>query len=70
MPMRTVRDDADTRLTLALALLASDPVQARRIVANHSGHEDARLILAALASETTPARPFATDSKWWQPPLP
>ncbi len=65
-----VRDDADTRLTLALALLAVDPLAARRIATDHSGHEDARLILAALASETTPARPFAAASLWWQPPLP
>ncbi|MYE22731.1 MAG: tetratricopeptide repeat protein, partial [Gammaproteobacteria bacterium] len=65
-----VRDDADTRLTLALALLGSDPLQARRIATSDSGHEDARLILAALASETTPARPFAAGSMWWQPPLP
>lgn len=65
-----VRDDADTRLTLALALVASDPLEARRIATNHSGDGDARLILAALASETTPARPFAAGSMWWQPPLP
>ncbi|MDE0694094.1 MAG: tetratricopeptide repeat protein [Gammaproteobacteria bacterium] len=65
-----VRDDADTRLTLALALIASDPLEARRIATDHSGDEDARLILAALVSETTPARPFAAGSMWWQPPLP
>ena len=65
-----VRDDADTRLTLAFALLAAEPLQAGRIATNHDDHEDARLLLDALASGKAPERPFAKGSAWWQPPLP
>ena len=65
-----VRDDADTRLTLAFALLAGDPAAARRIAASHADHEDARLILAALATGKVPERPFAAPSGWWRPALP
>ena len=65
-----VRDDADTRLTLALALLADEPLEARRIASGYGNHEDASLILDALAEGRTPARPFAANSRWWRPPRP
>ena len=65
-----VRDDADTRMTLAFALRATAPLEAMRIATSHSGHEDARLILDAVASGRAPERPFAAGSAWWQPPLP
>ena len=65
-----VRDDTDTRLTLAFALLADEPLEARRIASDYGNHEDASLILDALALGRTPARPFAANSRWWRPPRP
>lgn len=65
-----VRADRDTRMTLAFALLPSDPAAARRIAASYGDDEDARLVLDALAAGRAPERPFAAGSRWWQPPLP
>ena len=65
-----VRDDRDTRLTLAFALLPSDPTAARRIAASYGDHDDARMILDTLAADRTPERPFAAASPWWLAPLP
>ena len=65
-----VRDDADTRLTLAFALLVGEPLAAGRIAASHGDHGDARLILDALAAGKAPERPFAAGSRWWRAPLP
>lgn len=65
-----VRDDSDTRMTLALALLPSDPAAARQIAASHDHHEDAHLVLSALAAGRMPKRPFAAGSTWWLAPLP
>ncbi|MXY54070.1 MAG: tetratricopeptide repeat protein [Gammaproteobacteria bacterium] len=65
-----VRDDADTRMTLAFALRAAQPLEAMRIAKSHGDHEDARLILDAVTSGRAPERPFAAGSAWWQPPLP
>ena len=65
-----VRDDLDTRMTLAFALLRSDPTAARRIAASYGDHKDAQLILDALAAGRAPERPFVAGSRWWQAPLP
>ncbi len=65
-----VRDDADTRMTLAFALRAAQPREAMRIATSDGDHEDARLILDAVTSGRAPERPFAAGSAWWQPPLP
>lgn len=63
------RDDADTRLTLALAeLAASNSEAARELAEAHRGHGDAKLLLDALATDVLPASPFASGSDWWLPP--
>ena len=62
------RDDPDTRLTLAFALLARGrPDDARRIADDAGGHADARLLLDALNSGRAPERPFALGSPRWIP---
>lgn len=69
--LRRVRDDADTRLTVAFAALAAgDAAAARRLAAAESPHPDADMLLAAIDAGRAPARPFAPASDWWRPPLP
>lgn len=62
------RDDADTRLTLAFAMLAAgDGDEAARIAEGERPHADAVLLLDAIAAGVAPAAPFAPESAWWLP---
>ena len=62
------RADADTRITLAFAELGLGRADAaRQRAAAAMPHDDARMLLAALAKGKLPARPFAADSGWWLP---
>ncbi len=66
--LRTAKDDADTRLTLALAHLAlGDENDALALIRAEGEHPGAAMLYAALDAGELPARPFATDSPWWWP---
>ena len=63
------RDDPDTRLTLALVLLAAGDVAAATDIARQQApHPDATMLLEAIDHETLPNTPFASGSSWWVPP--
>lgn len=64
-----VKDDVDTRLTLAFAELASgtDAAAAARVAA-HGDHPDATMLRDAQRRGSLPERPFAAGSPWWLPP--
>lgn len=63
------KDDADTRLTLALVELASGRGgEARTLATAELPHPDAAMLLRALAQGTLPRTPFADQSAWWLPP--
>ena len=69
--VQRAKDDADTRLTLAFAALAlNEPTEAARLAEAELPHPDARMLLAATASETSKPLPlFARGSPWWLPAL-
>lgn len=68
-----LEDRADTRITLALALLAvGRPADARAIVGTDLANPDAAMLDGAAAEHGQAAierltRPFAEDSPWWLP---
>lgn len=63
-----VKDDVDTRLTLAFAeLAAGDSETAARRIAEAGSHPDATLLDTASAKGEMPSRPFAAGSRWWLP---
>lgn len=64
-----VKDDSDTRLTMAFVELGLGRNSvARQLATAELPNPDARLILDALAQAATPRVPFASDSAWWLPP--
>ena len=64
-----VRDDPDTRLTLAFVLLATaDVAAATDLARQQSPHPDATMLLEAIDQDTVPDTPFAPGSPWWIPP--
>ena len=64
-----VRNDADTRLTLALVELASGHAdKAKALASAELPHPDAAMVLNALDGDTLPQAPFAAESAWWLPP--
>ena len=69
--VQQAKDDADTRLTLAFAALAlNEPTEAARLAKAELPHPDARMLLAAMSSETSSPLPlFAQGSPWWLPAL-
>ena len=67
--LREAKDDAETRLTLALAeLAAGNAARARALADSAPAHPYAALLRRALAGETLPERAFAAGSSWWLPP--
>ncbi len=64
-----VRDDADTRMTLAMVEQASGNREvAEELATADLPHPDAAMVLDSLARGGPPARPFARGSPWWVPP--
>jgi Flp pilus assembly protein TadD len=62
-----VRDDADTRLTLAFAELAKgDTDKARQLAEQELPHADADMLLDNIEGKSM-ALPFAAGSVWWHP---
>lgn len=67
--LRGVKDDSGTRVTQAFALAATDRWDdASKLAASALPHADAAHLLAALANDTLPAKPFAPGADWWLPP--
>jgi|TARA_B100002003_G_C14141109_1_gene548707 tetratricopeptide (TPR) repeat protein len=63
-----VKDDPDTRLTLALAELSLGRESvARQMATAELPHPDAKALLDALDQKTMPRLPFSQESAWWLP---
>ena len=66
--LRAAKDDADTRLTLALADWAlGEEDDARARIQAELPHGDAAMLAAAMDAGELPIRPFAAGSPWWWP---
>ena len=64
-----IRDDVDTRMTLAMVELASGNREpAAELATVDLPHPDAEMILDSLGRGGSPVRPFARGSPWWVPP--
>lgn len=64
-----VKNDPDTRLTLAFVELALGRIEvARQLAMAELPHPDASILLDALDHKTMPRVPFSDESEWWLPP--
>lgn len=61
------RDDVDTRLTLAMALMSTDRAGALDLAVAELPHPDARMIEDVLTGGAEPPRIFSPGSLWWLP---
>jgi tetratricopeptide (TPR) repeat protein len=65
--LQNARDDVDTRLTLAMALITTDAARAHSLATVELPHPDAKMLADYLAAADQPLRIFWPGSEWWLP---